>query len=195
MYIYIDNKRPNAGLSLEGPTTLDHHFVDNKKNHQGSKARSTCSFWSSKTLLSGLETKKDKLKTRDGLKRAPREAVWFKKRFSHFFYGAVQSLNIRCRKVVPKFCFENILATWILRFYWRGNLAEWIGVGEEELSNTGFMGLQATLGGYQEAGKRYFDQIHRISFDIREVQFQVERPTDILPDDAKKFFYTKVFAK
>ncbi len=36
-----------------------------------------------------------------------------------------------------------------------GNLAEWVGVGEEELSNTGFMGLQATLGGYQEAGKRF----------------------------------------
>lgn len=33
------------------------------------------------------------------------------------------------------------------------------GVGEEELSNTGFMGLQATLGGYQEAAKMRNDVV------------------------------------
>ena len=33
-------------------------------------------------------------------------------------------------------------------------------------------------------GKRFGDQIYCILFDIREVQFQVERSTDILPDDA-----------
>lgn len=175
VYIYIYRKQTtNAGLSLEG-IRLWTIICWQQKTHQGSNARSTCSFWSSKTLLSGLYLKR--LVQQEMVEKGSESAVWFL-RFSHFL-RIISKFKHQVQENSVSKHLTNLISTggescWMDRC-WRGRTFEYWFYGPT--SHTG----RIPRG---REGKRFGDQIHRISFDIREVQFQVERSTDILPDDA-----------
>lgn len=159
VYIYIENKRQTRDFLLKaydfGPS-----FVDNKKPTKVQTQEAHAAFGRPRLCFQAF-TSKD-LSNKRWLKRAPSQPFGFSG--SHIFYESFQSLNIRCRKIL----FRNISPAWFLL---ADNLAEWIGVGEEELSNTGFMGLQATLGGYQEAGKGRDLVIKFIVFPLTSEKF------------------------